>query len=100
MTLRHVVSWKLAESDASVRAQQAERIRSGLASLPALVREIRALEVGVDDGSSPRNWDVVLIADYDDEDALRRYAQHPEHVKVAEYIRSVVSERSSVDFTV
>lgn len=100
MTLRHVVTWKLAETDATVKAEQIARIRSGLESLPALVSEIRTLEVGVNDVTSAQNWDVVLIADYDDADALARYVEHPEHQKVAGYIRSVVSERSSVDFVV
>lgn len=100
MTLRHVVTWKLAETDAEVRAEQIERIRSGLEALPALVNEIRAFQVGVNALTAGDNFDIVLVSDFDDADALARYVVHPEHQKVAGYIRSVVSGRSAVDFEV
>ncbi|MEO6825985.1 MAG: Dabb family protein [Microbacteriaceae bacterium] len=97
MTIRHVVSWKLAEEDEQIRTEQVARIRAGLLALPAVIPEIRSMTVG--SNVVPGNWDLVLIADYDDEDAMRRYAQHPEHQKVATLVRSVVSQRSAVDFT-
>src|SRR5690242_5070749 len=98
MTVRHVVTWKLAETDPATKADQVERVRAGLESLPAVVSDIRSLEVGVNAVGPDDNWDVVLIADYDDEEGLRRYVEHPEHQKVAAYIRSVVSQRAGVDF--
>lgn len=100
MTVRHVVTWKLAETDPAAKAEQIERVRAGLESLPAVVSDIRSLQVGVNGVGPDDNWDVVLIADYDDEQGLRRYVEHPEHQKVAAYIRSVVSERAGVDFVV
>lgn len=100
MTVRHVVTWKLAETDPAAKAEQIERVRAGLESLPAVVSDIRSLEVGVNGVGPDDNWDVVLIADYDDEQGLRRYVEHPEHQKVAAYIRSVVSQRAAVDFVV
>ena len=100
MTIRHIVSWKLAATDESVKAEQATRIRAGLESLPAQISEIRALEVGINTLNLGQNYDVVLVADYEDEAALARYVVHPEHEKVAAYIRSVIAERSAVDFLV
>ena len=47
MTIRHVVSWKLATTDEHERAEQAARIKSGLESLPAVIPELRSAEVGV-----------------------------------------------------
>ncbi|HEV7185607.1 MAG TPA: Dabb family protein [Leifsonia sp.] len=100
MTIRHVVSWKLATTDASERAEQADAIRRGLEGLPAFIPELLALEVGVNALSPEANYDVVLISDFEDEDAIKRYLVHPEHEKVASYIKSVVDERSAVDFVV
>jgi len=99
MTIRHVVSWKLATSDDSERAEQAAAVKAGLESLPATIPEILALEVGVN-ALSADNFDVVLISDFADEDALQRYVDHPDHQRVAAYIRSVVGGRSAVDFRV
>jgi quinol monooxygenase YgiN len=98
MTIRHVVSWKLAATDEAVKAEQAARIRDGLLSLRPLISDIRSLEVGINVLSPGQNHDVVLVADYDDEDALARYVAHPEHEKVVAYIRSVIAERTAVDY--
>jgi hypothetical protein len=88
--------WKLASTVEAERADQAARIKAGLDSLPAVVPEILRFEVGIN--SLPVNeFDVVLVSDFDDEAALQRYVAHPEHEKVAAYIRSVVSGRASVD---
>ena len=96
MTLRHVVMWKLASTEEAERTEQAARIKAGLESLPAVVPEILRFEVGLN--SLPVNeFDIVLVSDFEDEAALQRYVVHPEHEKVASYIRSVVSGRASVD---
>ncbi len=98
--IRHVVSWKLAATDDAERAEQVATIARGLRSLPAVIPEILSLEVGANMLNPGANFDLVLIAEYDDADALARYQAHPEHKKVASYIHSVVAERSSVDFEV
>jgi len=100
MTIRHVVSWKLATAVPGERAEQSAAIKRGLESLPASIPEILALEVGVNALNPDANFDVVLISDFADADAIARYVAHPEHEKVAAYIRSVVSGRSAVDFEV
>ncbi|MFC6356642.1 Dabb family protein [Luethyella okanaganae] len=98
MTIRHVVTWKLAESDPSERAAQAERIVAALEALPAQISDIRSLQVGVNSIGPERNWDVVLIADYDDAAALERYQVHPAHLPVVGLIKPLTAERSCVDF--
>lgn len=98
--IRHVVSFKLASADEAERAEQAETIARGLRSLPASIPEILSLEVGTNVLNPGANFDLVLIADYDDADALARYQTHPDHKKVAEYIHSVVADRSAVDFEI
>ncbi len=98
--IRHVVTWKLAATDDAERAEQAETMARGLRSLPAFIPEILSLEVGVNVLNPGANFDLVLIADYEDEAALQRYQEHPEHQKVVAYIRTVVGDRSAVDFVV
>ncbi len=100
MTIRHIVTWKLASEDESERAEQADRIRAGLESLPAIIPEIESLEVGINALQPGENFDVVLISEFADAEALQRYVAAPAHQEVAGYIRSVVSGRSAVDFEV
>ena len=99
MTIRHVVTWKIASADASERAEQAATVKSRLESLPAVIPEIQAFEVGVNSLEGD-NFDLVLISEFADAGALQRYVDHPAHQEVARYIRSVVGGRSAVDFEV
>ncbi|HUG50131.1 MAG TPA: Dabb family protein [Terrimesophilobacter sp.] len=96
--LRHVVSWKLAAEDREVKSTQSAEIQRRLATLVPLVPSIRQLTVSADTAATAGNWDLVLIADYDDADGLAAYQTHPEHQKVAAFIRSVISDRTCVDF--
>ncbi|MET1018887.1 MAG: Dabb family protein [Microterricola sp.] len=98
MTIRHVVSWKLAESDPTLKAAQAAEIKAGLESLRGQITGMSALDVGINTIGPATNWDVVLIADYADEAALAAYQVHPAHVAVTGVIRGLVAERSCVDF--
>jgi hypothetical protein len=98
--LRHVVSWKLGAADDDSRRRDIATITEALQSLPPLIPEIRSLHVGPNVAYPETNWDVVLIADYDDVDALEQYQKHPEHVKVAQIIGPLVAQRSTVDFLV
>jgi hypothetical protein len=98
--IRHVVTWKLAATDDTERAEQVATIARGLRSLPAVIPEILRLEVGENVLHPGANFDLVLIADYEDADAVARYQAHPDHKVVAAYIGSVVAERSAVDFEI
>ncbi|MEO6199911.1 MAG: Dabb family protein [Cryobacterium sp.] len=96
MSIRHVVSWRLATADPAEKADHAARIADALESLVGVIDEIRSLTVGADVAGGD-NWDVVLIADFDDLDAVARYQVHPEHQKAGAFIRTVVAQRMAVD---
>ena len=96
MTLRHVVAWKLAAEDAATRAEQAQEIADRLLALVGVVPSIGTMTAGpnVVEG----NWDVAVVADFADRDALDAYVVHPVHQEVVAYVRSVVEGRVAVDF--
>lgn len=96
MTIRHIVAWKLAAEDAGARAEQAKRISDDLNALRDVVPSIIDITVGPDVVGGG-NWDVALVADFADADALDEYQHHPAHQAVVGYVRSVVSDRVAVD---
>lgn len=96
--IRHVVSWKLAEKDAEVRAEQAAEVARRLNALMGVVPELRAVSAGANVAHPDVNWDVTLVADVDSLDALEAYQVHPAHKEVGAYIKSVVESRVAVDF--
>ncbi len=100
MTIRHVVSWKLAAEDATVRAEQAAEIARRLNALDGVVPQLRSISAGANTAYPDSNWDATLVADFDSIDALEEYQVHPAHEEVVAYVRSVVSSRVAVDFEV
>ena len=98
--LRHVVSWRLTADDTPTKLAQSAEIATALQGLVSEIPEITSLTVGSNTVSIEGNWDVVLIADFADEAALRVYVDHPEHQKVSGFIRSLVGARAAVDFLV
>lgn len=98
--LRHIVSWKLTAEDVPTKLEHSTSIAAELQSLVPLIPEIRSLSVASNVASVPGNWDLVLIADFDDESALVRYIEHPDHARVGAGIRLLVSDSAKVDILV
>lgn len=100
MTLRHIVSWKLNGETLADRNAQATHATQALEALTDRIPEVRALNVYRNELHEGANFDLTLIADFDDAEGLAVYAVHPEHVPVVEMIKGMVSDRVAVDFTV
>lgn len=98
MSIRHVVSWKLAEEDAALRGEQAAEMARRLNALMGVVPELRAVSAGANIAHPDSNWDVTLVADVDSLAALEAYQVHPAHKEVGAYIKSIVASRVAVDF--
>ena len=99
MTILHIVSWKLTATDPADKAEHAAQMAARLGALVGVVDEIRSLRIGPDVVGGA-NWDIALVAEFDDEAALGRYQVHPAHVAAGAYVRSVVTERMAVDLLV
>jgi hypothetical protein len=67
-------------------------------ALRQVIGEIVALDIGRDILHDARSWDLVLIMQFESVDTLRRYQQHPEHLKVMEFNQPCVEAVASVDF--
>ena len=96
--LRHIVSWKLTGADISEVDEQVERIAQDLESLAGRIPGLRGIQVVRNVVNPGRNFDAAVIADFDDEAALRAYIEHPAHVEAASYLTSVTVQRACVDY--
>jgi len=93
--LTHIVVWKYrADVPQTTREDHVERLRS----LRSIVPGIESLSVGFDTLHLPRSFDTGLVAIFHDRAGLDAYTIHPEHVKVAEFGRSLSEMVASVDF--
>ncbi len=93
--LTHIVVWKYR---ADVEEFAREEHASLLHNLGAIIPEVQSLSVGFDTLHLPRSYDTGLVAVFEDRAALDAYTVHPEHVKVAEFGRSISEHVASVDF--
>ena len=100
MTIRHVVMWKLAESDAAERSAQASEIARRLNALQGVVPQIISIDVRANTIFPDANWDATLTADFASLDDLAGYQTHPAHEEVVAFMRSLVASRAAVDFEV
>ena len=100
MTLRHIVSWKFAGETRDERDAQAARAVDLIEPLRERVASVRALTLHRNELFDGANYDLTLIADFDDAEGLAAYAQHPEHLPVVDYMKTVTSARAATDFTI
>ena len=99
--LKHIVMWKLKDfAEGARKLDNARQMKSRLEALKGRIREIRAIEVGINTNESPDSYDVVLYSEFENASALQRYQANPEHLAVADFIARVRAERKVVDYEV
>ena len=99
--VKHIVFWKLKEEAAGAGAREnAERLRKMLLALRSSIPQIVEMEVGFNFNPSEAAFDVALYTVFESRGALEAYQNHPEHLKVAEFVREIRSERAVVDYEV
>jgi hypothetical protein len=96
--IRHVVvfTWS-ADADAEQRSASVTALRGLREDVGGMTSLVVAEDAGLSDG----NAHAVLIADFPDVEAFRRYAQDPVHLSVlAEHVRPWLAVRSAVQYQV
>ena len=82
-------------------AEQRGAVEEGLAALPSRIPEIRGYTLGADARLDDGNFDLVVVADFDDVDGYLVYRDHPDHVAViTERIRPILADRAAVQYVV
>jgi hypothetical protein len=93
--LTHIVLWKYrSDVEPEVRDEHVALLRA----LSGVIKELESLAVGFDVLHLPRSFDTGLVATFKDRTALDGYTVHPDHIKVAEFGRSISAQVASVDF--
>lgn len=97
--IKHIVMWKLAdEAGGQTKQQNAEKIKVIAEALNDKIEGMNWLEIGIDFSKSEGSFDVALYSEFDSVEALNNYKVHPEHVKLAEFVHSVITDRKVVDY--
>jgi hypothetical protein len=93
--------WRLKDqAEGAGKDENAVKIKNILEKLESKIELIQYIEVGIDLSRSENSYDVVLYSEFNSKQDCELYAKHPEHLKAAEFIGKVRTDRAVVDYQV
>jgi len=96
--IRHIVIWRFGDGFSEKQCQEnALKIKKGLESLSKIMDGVVELKVAMDVLPSS-NANIVLNSLFEGEEALSAYQNHPEHKRIGSFIKSVLTNRTCIDY--
>lgn len=99
--VKHIILWQLKDEFSAEEKQSIKAgIKEGLEGLYGKIEGLSEIKVQTN-GLASSNADLMLDSTFESEEALKAYAVHTEHVKVAdEKVRPYTKSRSCLDFEI
>jgi len=99
--VKHVILWNLKDEYSAEEKENIKKgIKEGLEGLKGKVPGIVDIKVNIN-GLASSNADLMLDSTFEDEEALKGYSVHPEHLAVANgKVRPFTKQRSCMDYEV
>ena len=85
-------------SDRGKAQELSRKVKEMLENLVPAIDQLKRMEVGLNINTKPSAFDLVLTADFDDEEGLNAYRVHPEHVKILDFMKDTVEKTAVVDY--
>jgi hypothetical protein len=97
--VKHIVLWTF-RPQAEGRSKQENIVlaQKRLLGLKDSIREVRALEVGININLGQDAFDLALYSEFSNERDLDTYQKHPEHLKAVDFLRKVREKRVVADY--
>lgn len=97
--VKHVILWQLKDELTATEKEIVKKdAKKNLESLYGKIEGLKYIKVNIN-GLASSNADMMLDSGFENEEALKNYAVHPEHVKVADtYVRPFTKSRACLDF--
>lgn len=93
--------WKIKEYALDMNKHEImSRIKELLLPLKDKISVVRDIEVGESKTQGDMHYDMALIVTVNDLSDLPKYTNHPEHLKVLEFISQVREERVTADIEI
>ena len=92
--VKHIVMFKLTEKT----PQNMELAIDSLRSLENKIETLKSIEIGTDFLESDRSYDIVLTAHFENQEGLKTYSSHENHLPVVKIMRSLCSSSVVVDY--
>ena len=98
--IKHIVMWNLRGDTLEEKSRGTALLTRSFESLRGRIPGLLHLEVGVDASGVDYACDVVLYTEFETQDALDAYAEHPEHLRVKHELAGLRIARHQVDYKV
>jgi len=97
--VHHIILWKLKETFSPAEKENIKNAaKAGLESLQGKIPGLVSIKVNIN-GLPSSNADMMLDSVFDDEESLKGYSVHPEHVAVASTkVRPYTQVRMCLDY--
>lgn len=93
--------WKLKEfTEEKHKFENAQIIKRDLENLQNKINQVRYIEVGININKSEQAYDVVLYSEFDSIEDLSIYQNHPDHVRISNFISKVREIRVVIDYEI
>ena len=92
--VKHIVMFKLTEKT----SQNMQLATDSLRSLENKIETLKSIEIGTDFLESDRSYDIVLITHFENQEGLKIYSSHANHLPVVKIMRSLCSSSVVVDY--
>ena len=79
-------------------SQNMQLATDSLRSLENKIETLRSIEIGTDFLESDRSYDIVLTAHFENQEGLKTYSSHENHLPVVKIMRSLCSSSVVVDY--
>lgn len=92
--VKHIVMFKLTEKTSKNMKLATDSLRS----LENNIETLKSIEIGTDFLESDRSYDIVLTAHFENQEGLKTYSSHENHLPVVKIMRSLCSSSVVVDY--
>ncbi|MFK4445927.1 hypothetical protein ABH944_006122 [Caballeronia udeis] len=98
--IRHIVMWRVSGGSPEENSASRLLVKRSFEGLRGCIPGMIHLEVGLDSSAVDYACDVVLVTEFESQQALDAYASHPEHLRVRQQLGSLRTARFQVDYPV
>ncbi len=100
--IKHIVMFKFKEeANGKTKEENLCEARERMLALKGEIPEIASLDVFLDcNEADERNYDYILVSEFETLEALDKYQKHPAHVEFGKYIAELREERASIDYEI
>ncbi|WP_234188419.1 Dabb family protein [Shinella sp. NM-101] len=96
--VRHIVMWNVAGDTPAERQAGITAVKHAFEGLRGQIPGLMHLEIGIDESRASHACDMVLVTEFENDEALASYATHPAHLAARGRLEGVRVARYQVDY--